>query len=97
MVPDAADLATLRAVGFDFVRIPVDPGPLAAFAGKWRAQLLADVMDAVRMALDAGLSAIVNLHGNAATHYWNPTNILAGDDPALTESIHRSSSTISPA
>jgi hypothetical protein len=83
VVPDAGDLATLRTVGFDFVRIPVDPGPLAAFAGKWRARLLADVMDAVRLALDAGLSAIVNLQGNAATHYWNPTNILAGDDPAL--------------
>ena len=83
VVPDAADLAMLRAVGFDFVRIPVDPGPLAAFQGKWRARLLSDVMDAVRMSIAADLSVIVNLQGNAATHYWNPSNILAGGDPTL--------------
>lgn len=83
VVPDAADLAMLRAAGFDFVRIPVDPGPLAAFQGKWRARLLADVIEAVRQSLAAGLSVIVNLHGNSATHYWNPANIFTGDDPTL--------------
>ena len=32
-VPDSADLRKLAAAGFDFVRIPVDPGPFLSFAG----------------------------------------------------------------
>ena len=71
-VPDARDLRRLRRAGFDFIRLPVDPGPFLAFAGERRSQLLAMLGDAVSLALSAGLSVVVNLQANAATHFWTP-------------------------
>ncbi len=39
-IPTSVDLKALRASGIDFVRLPVDPGPLMSFAGEKREQLL---------------------------------------------------------
>ena len=77
-IPTREDLTALHEAGIDFVRMPVDPGPLLAFSGERRATLIDAVMRAVEMALSEDLSVIVNLHPNAATHHWNPTN-LVGD------------------
>jgi len=77
-IPTRSDLAALRASGLDFVRVPVDPGPLLAFAGERRAELLAQVMAAVEMAIAEDLAVVLNLHPNGATHYWNPRNLLRG-------------------
>lgn len=71
-VPRARDLARLRAAGFDFVRIPADPGPLLAFEGARRSALLDDLLAGVRSALAAGLSAVVSLLPNTATHHYTP-------------------------
>src|ERR1700674_2399926 len=77
-IPGRRDLAALRNSGIDFVRIPVDPGPLLAFSGERRVDLTARVVAAVDMALAAGLSAIVNLHPNRATHHFHPRNLVRG-------------------
>ena len=77
-VPTRRDLAALRASGIDFVRVPVDPGPLLAFAGERRAELLAQVVGAVEMAIAEDLAVVLNLHPNGATHYWNPRNLVRG-------------------
>ncbi len=77
-VPRRADLVRIKTLGFDFVRIPVDPGPLISFAGERRKRLLRDVLDAVALARGAGLTVVVNLHPNAATHYWRPEAFASG-------------------
>jgi hypothetical protein len=75
-IPTGNDLAALRRAGIDFVRLPVDPGPLLAFSGAQRERLLADVLGAVELALARDLSVVVNLHPNGATHHWNPHNLV---------------------
>jgi hypothetical protein len=87
-VPTGGDLAALRRAGIDFVRLPVDPGPLLAFPGERRATLIGDVIKAIELALAQDLSVIVNMHPNTATHHWNADN-LVGDTraPLLTHYI----------
>jgi hypothetical protein len=81
-VPRRHDLARLRVAGIDFVRIPVDPGPLMAFAGERRRQLMDGLAAALELVRSEDLSVIVNLHPNGATHYFNPRNLVrAPDDP----------------
>lgn len=75
-IPARDDLSALRRAGIDFVRLPVDPGPLLAFSGERRRQLLADVTAAIELALTQDLSVVVNLHPNDATHYWNSTQLV---------------------
>jgi hypothetical protein len=74
--PSARDLAALRASGFDFVRLPVDPGPLLAFRGQERDQLMAIIGRAIDSILAADLSIILDLHPNEATHFWNGRQVL---------------------
>jgi hypothetical protein len=87
-VPTRGDLAALRRAGIDFVRLPVDPGPLLAFSGERRAALIGDIVKAIELVLAQDLSVIVNLHPNTATHHWNADN-LVGDirAPLLTQYI----------
>jgi hypothetical protein len=75
-IPGRRDLEALRKSGIDFVRIPVDPGPFLAFAGERHADLMARVNAALEMTLNAGLTAIINLHPNGATHHFNPRKML---------------------
>lgn len=75
-VPARDDLSALRRTGIDFVRLPVDPGPLLAFSGERRRRLLADVAAAIELALAQDLSVVVNLHPNDATHYWNSAQLV---------------------
>lgn len=77
-VPTSRDLAALRAAGIDFVRLPVDPGPLLAFSGERRERLMRDVLGAIETANDEGLAVVLNLHVNDATHHFNSRN-LVGD------------------
>jgi len=76
-IPTRADLAALRLSGIDFVRIPVDPGPLLAISGARHEMLVQQVLTAVELSNAQGLSVIVNLHPNEATHYWNSNNLVA--------------------
>jgi hypothetical protein len=77
-VPTQRDLAALRAADIDFVRLPVDPGPLLAFSGERRERLMRDVLGAVETANGEGLAVVVDLHINDATHHFNSAN-LVGD------------------
>ena len=77
-IPVHGDLAALRSAGIDFVRLPVDPGPLLAFSGAQRERLFADIVGAIELCNDEALTVVVNLHPNGATHHYNPGN-LVGD------------------
>jgi Cellulase (glycosyl hydrolase family 5) len=76
-VPTARDLRRLRAAGFDFIRIPVDPGPFIAAHPAQRQILEAQLQTAVKKALAAGLAVVVNIQANSATHYWTPERMFA--------------------
>ncbi|MDE3177533.1 MAG: cellulase family glycosylhydrolase [Pseudomonadota bacterium] len=79
-VPSPRDLAALRAAGFDFLRLPVDPGPLLAAGEAERNALIDQVLGAVALCLKADLSVVVNLQANAATHYWTPARMTASTE-----------------
>jgi hypothetical protein len=74
-VPTARDLGALRDVGFDFLRLPVDPGPFLAAPAPQRRALLDQLTAAVRLSLDHGLNVVVNVQANAGTHYWTPARL----------------------
>ncbi|TPM29367.1 cellulase family glycosylhydrolase [Mesorhizobium sp. B2-3-4] len=57
------DLKALKAAGFDFLRMPVDPSPfLSDKTSGLRDQLYASVLDSARMINRAGLKVIVDMH-----------------------------------
>ncbi len=76
-VPTVDDLRRLRDAGFDFVRLPVDPGPFLAFAGARRAALLETLGGAVALCLARDLSVVVTLMPNEATHFWNAAHLVS--------------------
>ena len=78
-VPTIHDLGRLRRAGFDFVRIPLDPGPIVAAAPRERGLLLDQVMAAVALALGQDFQVILNLHANAATHHWTPAHLFGSE------------------
>lgn len=82
-VPTRDDLARLRAVGFDFLRLPVDPGPFLAASGTQRIALMRDLMDAVTTILAADLALVVNIQANGATHHWTPDNLYGSAEAPL--------------
>lgn len=54
---------SLRAQGFDFVRMPIDPGPLIAYGpGERQDRLIEGIRIAAQTAADAGLKVVVDLH-----------------------------------
>ncbi|TIX01738.1 MAG: glycoside hydrolase family 5 protein [Mesorhizobium sp.] len=57
------DLKALKAAGFDFLRMPVDPSPfLSGRTMALRDDLYASVLDSVRMINRAGLKVVVDMH-----------------------------------
>jgi endoglucanase len=60
--PSGDPLAAVRALGFDFVRLSVDPGPLLASEGADRQQALDVLADATRQLIAADLVVVFNLH-----------------------------------
>ncbi|RUM95671.1 glycosyl hydrolase [Pseudaminobacter arsenicus] len=57
------DLDRLKQTGFDFVRMPVDPAPfLSDKTLALRDKLYASVQESVRLANEAGLKVVVDLH-----------------------------------
>lgn len=79
-VPSARDLAQLRRAGFDFVRLPADPGPFLAGTPRIRAALLDQLLAAVALAQAQDLAVVVNLHANGATHHWTPERLFGGPE-----------------
>jgi endoglucanase len=82
-VPNQADLRRLAGLGFDFVRLPLDPGPFVAFTGRRRAELRASLTAAIDMALATGLRVLVNVQANAATHHFTPDAFYGSDTAPL--------------
>ena len=81
---DAAGLEALKAAGFDFVRMPVDPSPfLSPKAEALRGELVASVVESARMVNAAGLKVIVDLHLFPAGSNRSIGMGQVMDDPAL--------------
>lgn len=82
-IPTPQDLGRLAELGFDFVRLPLDPGPFVAFTGARRAELLSALSAAIDAALAAGLRVVVNVQANAATHHYTPEAFYGSDQAPL--------------
>jgi hypothetical protein len=81
---DAKRLAALKATGFDFVRMPVDPSPfLSPTAAPLRSKLLDQVLESARLINGAGLGVIVDLHliPSSSARAIGVREVL--DDPAM--------------
>lgn len=79
-IPTREDLKRLRATGFDFIRIPVDPGPFLASPREKRTLLQTSLFEAVEEALSVDLSVIVNIQPNESTHYWVSERMIGSRD-----------------
>ena len=60
--PPGDPFVAIRGLGFDFVRLSIDPGPLLASAGAERQQALDVLADATRQLIAADLTVVFNLH-----------------------------------
>lgn len=87
-IPTPRDLGQLADLGFDFVRLPLDPGPFVAFTGTRRTELFDALSAAIDAILAAGLRVVVNVQANAATHHYTP-DAFYGSDRALLFSAYR--------
>ena len=59
----ADDLAKLKADGFDFLRMPIDPAPLLSEnAAGLRDRLHQEIVESARMVNAAGLKVVVDMH-----------------------------------
>ncbi len=75
--PSARDLSRLRAIGFDFLRIPVDPGPYLAASRDQRRKLIDELISAVELCVKQELAIVLNVQANGGTHYWTPARMTA--------------------
>lgn len=73
-----AELSRLREAGFDFIRLPVDPGPLITASDAARAEALARLFDFLRVAQQAGFAVLVDLHPRPGD--FSPAQILTTPD-----------------
>ncbi|WP_235679094.1 glycoside hydrolase family 5 protein [Aquibium microcysteis] len=81
---DEAGLARLKAGGFDFMRMPVDPSPfLSPAAAAFHDRLYEEVLEAARTVNRAGLKVIVDLHLFPAGTNRSIGMSEVMDDPAL--------------
>ncbi|GAB4518239.1 MAG: cellulase family glycosylhydrolase [Roseibium sp.] len=72
-----AELDRLRALGFDFVRLPVDAGPFLAATTPERRLLLDDLKTITERLLDKDFSVLVDMHPANYLSVWQPKDILA--------------------
>ncbi len=80
-----AELEMLRRVGFDFIRLPVDPGPLLALPAEAREAAIAQVFDFLRAARARDLGVVIDLHTRPDSRDWNAAAILRSPDGAKFE------------
>ncbi|HEV7275826.1 MAG TPA: cellulase family glycosylhydrolase [Devosiaceae bacterium] len=76
--PEGDPFVSIRSMGFDFVRLTVDPGPLLASEGARRQEALDVLEAAVTEVLAAGLAVVVNLHGNSQVPAYGMDVVNAG-------------------
>lgn len=70
--------ARIHEMGFDFIRLSVDPGPLAASDGARRKEALDVLAAAVSKATSAGLKVVFNLHGVSQVPQYGMDMIYGG-------------------
>ena len=76
-------LDALKAAGFDFIRIPVDPAPfLSPKTEALRDELLASVLDSVRLVNASGLKVVIDMHLIPAGDAAKPGMEMVMGDPA---------------
>ena len=78
--PKGNEFDRIRSLGFDFVRLTVDPGPLAASGGARRKEALDLLSKAVRKVTAAGLKVVFNLHGVSQVPAYGMDMIYGGAD-----------------
>jgi endoglucanase len=65
------DFERIKAMGFDFVRLSVDPGPLLAADGSQLDQALAVLENDVRIVSGTGLKVLLDLHPVSQVKAWS--------------------------
>jgi sugar phosphate isomerase/epimerase len=65
------DFARIKALGFDFVRLSVDPGPLLATESAKREEALERLEEAVRLVTAYGLKVVFDLHPVSQVPAWS--------------------------
>lgn len=83
--------AALKDQGFDFIRLPIDPGPALAYGpGPMQDRLIEGMHAAALMGLDAGLDVIVDLHPISRGDDIGGAESLVGDQfPAYVDLVGR--------
>ncbi len=84
---DVDPLVSIGAMGFDFVRMTVDPGPLLASEGARREEALAVLAQSVRAVTDRGLRVVLNLHPVTQVPAYGGAAVI--EQPADSPSIAR--------
>jgi endoglucanase len=79
----ADDFARIKALGLDFVRLSVDPGPLLASEGTRRDVAVGRLEEAVRAVTNSGLKVVLDLHPVGQVKAWSPEAIESGSDQAI--------------
>ncbi|MEZ5875713.1 MAG: cellulase family glycosylhydrolase [Hyphomicrobiales bacterium] len=75
----ARDFTRIKALGFDFVRLTVDPGPLLASDGARRDEAVARLEQAVRLVQQSGLKVVLDLHPVSQIEAYAPEAIVLLD------------------
>ncbi|TYC67369.1 glycoside hydrolase family 5 protein [Stappia sp. BW2] len=71
-----AELDRLKALGFDFIRFPIDAGVFLAATDSERRILLDDMKSITVRLLDSGFTVMVDLHPATYLTEWAPVDIL---------------------
>jgi hypothetical protein len=78
--PIGNEFKRIRAMGFDFIRLSVDPGPLLDSKGA-RQQHALDILEMdVRRITNTGLTVVFNLHGNSQVPAYGMDVVNGGAD-----------------
>ncbi|WP_432382739.1 glycoside hydrolase family 5 protein [Duganella sp. P38] len=71
-----ADLVKLRTMGFDFVRLPVDPGPFIVATGTQKTALFTQLTTFIKRLHAADLKVMVDVHPATYQSDWKPADII---------------------
>lgn len=75
-----SQLQRLRATGFDFIRLPIDPGPLLSIDSDKRQAAFGQIANFLQAAMQAGFAVIVDLHPLPQSRNWSPARVLDAPD-----------------
>lgn len=78
--PGGDEFARIRSMGFDFIRLSIDPGPLLASEGARRQQALDILAAAVERVTSTGLKVVFDLHGVTQVPAYSMEMIYGGAD-----------------